>query len=151
MADVNNDGSDSAFARAFGNALREFVRETGMTQVDVAKRLGLKKKNGQPSKERVNQYLSASPPVPGANILFLACTKLRGFKFEYDGRQLNAKMARKTIVPPPPEQTAFRFNRQFNLTDKSGVVTEKGEFAMKVKRPSGGIEVALFVRGKKAS
>jgi len=150
MADVDNDGSESAFARAFGDALREFLKQTGMSQVDVAKRLGLKDKSGHPSKSRVNQYLSDSPPLPRANVLFLACTELRGFRFEYGGRQLNAAIARKK-AGAPPEQMTLRFNRQFNLTDKNGAITERGAFAVKVKRPSGGIELSVLVRGNKAS
>ena len=151
MAGADNDGWELAFARAFGNALREFMKKTGMTQVAIAQTLGLKDKKGQPSKARVNQYLSESPPMPGSNILFLACTQLRGFKFEYEGRRLNAAVSGKKPGPPPPEQMTLRFNRQFNLTDENGVMTEKGRFAMRVKRPAGGIEVSLFVRGNKAS
>jgi transcriptional regulator with XRE-family HTH domain len=150
MATVDDGGSELAFARAFGNALRNFLNVTGMTQVDVAKTLGLKDKSGQPSKARVNQYLSESPPLPRANVLFLACTQLQGFKFEYEGRQLSAAMTRRRVATPG-EQLTFRFNRQFNLTDKNGAIIERGAFAMKVKRPSGGVEVSLFVRGNKAS
>lgn len=148
MASLDNGGSENGFARAFGDALREFLRETGMTQVEVARRLGLKDKSGQPSKSRVNQYLSDSPPIPRANVLFLACTELRGFKFQYDGRQLNAAIARKK-QEAPPEQMSFRFNRQFNLTDKTGAVTEEGAFAVRVKRPAGRIEFSLLLRAKK--
>lgn len=150
MDSVDNGGSGNGFARTFGDALRNFQRETGMTQVDLAKRLGLKdKKSGQPSKSRVNQYLSASPPMPSANVLFLACTELRGFRFAYDGRQLTATIVRKK-AGPPPEQMVFRFNRQFNLTDKSGIITERGDFAVKVKRPSGRIELSLLLKANKA-
>lgn len=150
MATVDNGGSENAFALAFRDALREFLRQTGMSQVDVAKRLGLKDKSGQPSKSRVNQYLSDSPPLPGANVLFLACTELRGFRFEFDGRQINAAIVRKKSEPAT-EQMPLRFNRQFNLTDEDGVVTERGTFDVKVKRPSGGIELSVLVKGNKAS
>lgn len=150
MASIDDGGSEGSFAQAFGDALRDFLRRTGTTQVEIAKRLGLKDKSGQPSKSRVNQYLSDSPPTPHADILFLACTQLHGFRFEYDGRQINATTVRRK-AEVTPEQMSFRFNRQFNLTDKNGTITEQGAFAVKVKRPSGGIELSVVVKGSKAS
>ena len=92
MANSANGDSGNAFARAFGNALRSFLNEKGLTQVDAAARLGLRdKKTGKPSKSRLNSYLGDSPPVPGAEVLYLACTKLDGFKFSYNGYRINAE------------------------------------------------------------
>ena len=153
MASSGNNDSGDAFARAFGSALRSFLLTTGMTQVDVANRLGLKDKSGKPSKSRLNRYLSDSPPMPEAFVLYLACTKLDGFPFEYNGCRLNAQVVRRkgsALSERQPEQMTLRFNRQFNLTDKEGTVTENGSFAVRVKRPNGRIELAISLKANKA-
>ena len=155
MASSGNGDSGTGFARAFGSALRDFINEKGITQVDVAKLLGLKdKKTGTPSKSRLNSYLQDSPPMPEAQVLYLACTKLDGFRFEYNGYRLNAETLRRNasvLQVKPAEQMAFRFNRQFNLTDKNGAITEVGAFAVKVKRPPGRIEFSVSLKANKSS
>ena len=154
---VNNNGdSGKSFALAFGKALRTYLDSNpGMTQVGVVKSLGLTtKKSGKPSKQRLNRYLSDLPPVPDARVLYLAFTKLDGFKFEHNGYRMRVEAVRqngKPLPEKPAEQMAFRFNRQFNLTNRSGVITEKGAFAVKVKRPSGQIELSVLLRASKAS
>jgi hypothetical protein len=153
-ADDNGD-SGVGFARAFGTALRSYLDgNPGMTQVDVVNLLGLKsEKSGKPSKQRLNRYLSDSPPVPDANVLYLACTKLKGFNFEHNGHRINIETVRRRGEPlpaKPAEQMTFRFNRQFNLTDKKGAVTELGAFAVRVKRPSGRIELSFSLTASKA-
>jgi hypothetical protein len=88
--------------------------------------------------------------MPHANVFFLACTQLRGFRFEYAGRQLGAATVRRK-AGPPPEQMTLRFNRQFNLTDKDGTITERGALAVKVKRPPGRVEFSVSLKGNKSS
>jgi len=95
MAADGKGDSGEGFARAFGQALRNFLNSTGMTQVEVVKLLGLKsKKSGKPSKQRLNTYLSDSPPIPDAQVLYLACTKLKGFNFEHDGHRISIETIR---------------------------------------------------------
>ncbi|MGO9087012.1 MAG: hypothetical protein ACLP6G_23500 [Terriglobales bacterium] len=152
MAADDNGDSGESFAHSFGKALRNFLDESGMTQVDVAKLLGLKdKKSGKPSKSRLNTYLTDSPPMPEARVLYLACTKLQGFNFEHNGHRMNVETAgRRPLPEKPAEQMAFRFNRQFSLTDKRGAVTELGAFAVRVKRPPGRIELSLSLKANKS-
>src|ERR1700676_3852880 len=119
MASSGNSDSGGDFARAFGDRLRNYLVEKGMTQVDAARAMGLKdRKSGKPSKSRLNKYLNDSPSMPEAHLLYLACTKLEGFNFEHQGQRLNAETVRRKKGAPPAEQMTFRFNRQFNLTDK---------------------------------
>jgi transcriptional regulator with XRE-family HTH domain len=155
MLASNNGDSKEDFARSFGKALRNYLDSTGVSQVDVVKSLGLRsKKSGKPSKQRLNRYLEDSPPVPDARVLYLAFTKLDGFKFEHNGYRMIVESVRRRGSPLPEKPTGqmtFRFNRQFKLTDKNGLVTERGAFAVKVKRPSGGIELSVLVKGSKAS
>ncbi len=153
MASSGNGDSGDGFARAFGTALRGYLNEKGATQVDIATLLGLKDKKGKPNKSRLNSYLGDSPPIPGAEVLYLACTKLEGFRFEYNGFRINAELLRRKGVPQekPAEQMAFRFNRQFNLTAKNGTITEVGTFAVKVKRPLGRIEFSVSLKANKGS
>src|SRR6267142_3875458 len=110
------------FARAFGNALSRFLEESGITQSDAAKELGL----GEEGKARLNTYCHDSPkgirPKPNAEILYLLCVKL-GFGFEYKGYKisaasLNGRSAKTT--ERPAEQLLIAFNGQFDLTDQSG-------------------------------
>ena len=115
-----------------------------MTQVDIATTLGLMdKKSGEPSKSRINSYLTDSPPMPEALMLYLACTKLRGFRFEYGEYQLKA-VRRKGTAPMTAEQIPFRFARQFDLSENAGKVK------VRVKRPAGRIELFVSLDGKAA-
>lgn len=155
MTASNNGDSGRDFARAFGKALRNYLDVTGGSQVDLVKLLGLtSEKSGRPSKQRLNRYLSDSPPVPDARVLYLAFTKLDGFKFEHNGYRMKVETVSKTGGPPPEKSTqqmAFRFSRQFNLIDRNGAITELGDFAVKVKRPPGRIELSLSLRANKPS
>jgi len=122
-----------------------------MTQIDVVKQLGLiSKKSGKPSKQRLHHYLSDSPPVPDAQVLYLACTKLKGFNFEHNGHRINVETIGESVPERPAAQLAFRFSRQFNLTDKRGVVTELGAFAVKVRRPPGRIEFSMSLKANQS-
>jgi hypothetical protein len=153
MVASNNGDSKEGFARSFGKALRNYLDSTGVSQVDVVKSLGLKgKKSGKPSKQRLNRYLEDSPPVPDARVLYLAFTKLDGFKFEHNGYRMIVEAVRQSGEPlpeKPAEQMAFRFDRQFKLTDKKGAVTEVGAFAVRVKRPPGRIEFSVSLKANK--
>src|ERR1700676_2385829 len=155
MAINDNGDSGEGFALAFGKALRDFLNRTGMTQVDAVKLLGLKdKKTGKPSKSRLNTYLSDSPPIPDAQVLYLACTRLKGFYFEHNGHRMNIEIVRRrgqSLPETPSEQMAFRFNRQFNLTNKKGAVTEEGTLGVRMKRPPGGIEFSVSLKANKPS
>jgi transcriptional regulator with XRE-family HTH domain len=150
MATSDNSDSGNAFAIAFGNALRNFLNDKSLTQVEAAARLGLRdKKTGKPNKSRLNSYLSDSPPAPGAEVLYLACTKLEGFNFSYNGYRINAETVGGNGSRPTQkaaEQLPLEFNRQFNLTDKKGAVTEKGAFIVKVRRPPGRIELSVSLK-----
>ncbi len=154
MSTSGNGDSSNDFARAFGNALRSFLNEKGLTQVDVAAQLGLKdKKSGKPSKSRLNSYLGASPPTPGAEVLYLACTKLDGFTFSYNGYRINAETTKGNGSRPTAraaEQLSLQFNRQFNLTDKKGNVTEEGAFLFRLKQPSGRIELSVSLKAARS-
>ena len=155
MASSGNNDSGQDFARAFGNALRTFMSENGTSQVDVVRLLGLTdKKTGKPSKSRLNSYLQDPPTMPNAQVLYLACTRLDSFKFEHDGFRITAE----TLRPAGPvlkrtsaRQLTFRFNRQFDLTDKSGAITEMGVFAVKVSRPPGRIELSVSLKANRSS
>jgi transcriptional regulator with XRE-family HTH domain len=155
MTSSSNADSGEGFARAFGNRLRNYLAEQGMTQVDAAKALGLTdKKSGKPSKSRLNKYLNDSPSMPEAQILYLACTKLNGFNFEYNGYRINAETVRRkgaATSETQAEQMTFRFNRQFSLTARNGAITEVGAFAVKVKRPPGRIEFSVSLRANRSS
>lgn len=127
------------FARAFGNALVEFLQEKGLTQADAARRLGL----GKAGKARINTYcrksLDKAPAKPDAEILYLLCVHF-GFSFEYRGYRISAATLGKIPVRPLPDaakQLSLEFDRQFKLTDKAGAVS------VTVRRPAGRIEVSL--------
>jgi len=150
MVSSGNGDSRKDFARAFGRALRNFIRERGKTQVQVADLLGLTdRRTGKPSKSRLGSYLADSPKMPEAQVLYLACTKLDGFRFEHDGFRITAETLRRkgpALQQKLAQQMTFRLNRRFNLTDRKGGITEMGALAVKVKRPPGRIEFAVSVR-----
>ena len=152
MDSSGNRDSGEGFARIFGKTLRNYLNERDMSQVDVVKLLGLTDKSGKPSKSRLNRYLSDSPSMPEAQVLYLACTRLDGFKFEYNGYRINAETVRGNVSAPslPAEQLTFRFNRQFKLTNREGAVTEQGVFAVKVRRPAGRIEFSVSLKANKS-
>lgn len=125
------NGQPVTFARAFGDALYEFLKENGISQTDAAKRMGLEKGG----KSRINSYCRPSKNgqsrSPDAQILCLACVRL-GFKFRYNEYLISAQSFEDS-----QEQLEFEFSRQFNLTNKQGTVS------VTVKRPPGRID--LFV------
>jgi transcriptional regulator with XRE-family HTH domain len=143
MADLVNADSPEGFADAFGNALNQFLRDRGMRQSDVVEQLGLDKKTGR---ARISSYCSAGKrPKPDAEILYLVCSKLPGFYFDYKGYRISAATLNGNGAKPlgkATEQLTLAFDRQFNLTDEQGSVT------VRVKRPHGRIEVSLFLKAK---
>jgi len=149
MANVANADSQKDFARAFGDALNGYLKQKGIKQNDAAKMFGLEDKHGKPNKARLNTYCHDSPsgkrPRPDAEILYLACTKLPGFYFDYKGHRisaatLNGHGARRS--GEPAEQLTLYFDRQFNLTEKAGKVK------VKLKRPLGRIELSVSLDAK---
>jgi len=139
------DEADSQdFARAFGDALSQFLQDKRITQTDAARQLGLEEKKG---KARLNTYCHDSRkgirPTPDAKILYLLCAKL-GFDFKYKGYRISAVTLNGAGMKPPEkpaEQLLIQFDGQFNLTDQAGIVS------INVKRPPGRIEVALSLKG----
>jgi transcriptional regulator with XRE-family HTH domain len=138
-----NDHDSSDFARVFGSALAQFLNDTGISQTEAVRRLGLELNQG---KARLNTYCrghrDGSWPTPDARILYLLCTKL-GFAFKYNGYIISAASLNGNGAKPaekPVEQLLIDFNGQFNLTDQ----TATG--AINVKRRSGRIDVAISLK-----
>ncbi|MCI0356629.1 MAG: hypothetical protein L0099_16580 [Acidobacteria bacterium] len=143
IADVDA-GPPQDFARAFGDALSQFLQDRGIKQSDAARQLGLEEKKG---KARLNTYCHDSPNgkrrKPDAEILYLVCVKL-GFSFEYRGYKISAATlnGKGRRLEKKAEQLTFRFDRQFGLTD------EKGAVRVSVKRPPGRIELSLSLKAR---
>lgn len=142
MATIVNAESPEGFASAFGNALNQFLLVRGMKQSDLVELFGLDKKKG---KARISSYCrQGKRPKPDAEILYLACSKLSGFYFDYKDYRISAATlnGKRTKPSEPAEQFPLEFERQFDLTGKQGTV------AVKVKRPPGRIEVSLSLEAK---
>ena len=143
MTDPGNADSSDDFASAFGNALNRFLLDTSMRQSDVVLRLGLDKKKG---KARISSYCSERKrPKPDAEILYLACSRLPGFYFDYKGYRISAATLNGGRTKPyerPAEQLTLGFDRQFKLTGNQGTVD------VRVRRPHGSIEVSLSVKAQ---
>ena len=131
------------FARAFGDALHNFLQEKGINQSEAARRLGLEEKAG---KARLSTYCHDSPrgkrPKPDAEVLYLVCARL-GFEFEYNGYRINAATLNGAGLKPtarPAEQLPLGFHGQFDLTDQRGTVS------VSFKRPPGRVEVSVSLK-----
>lgn len=150
MASSSNGDSKVEFARSFRSALRKFMGEQGQGPTGVASALGITNaKTSKPAKQRINNYLREPPSPPEGQILYLACTRLEGFRFEHEGFRLIAQAVPRNGAAPqerPAKQMAFRFRRKFNFTDQKGSVIETGAFLVKVKRPPGRVEVSLSLK-----
>jgi transcriptional regulator with XRE-family HTH domain len=132
------------FARVFGSALAQFLKDKGMKQSEAVRELGLEMNKG---KARLNTYCrgtsKGSWPTPDAKILYLLCARL-GFAFKYNGYTISAATLNGNGAKPvekPVEQLQIQFDGQFNLTDQHGTVS------ISVKRPAGRIAVALSLKG----
>jgi transcriptional regulator with XRE-family HTH domain len=139
-----SDTESLDFARAFGDALSQFLQANRITQAEAARRLGLAPGKG---KARINTYCHDSTKgkraKPDAEILYRVCAEL-GFAFEYRGFKISAAMLNGNGTKPrekPIEQFQIEFDGQFNLTETDGIVS------INVKRPPGRIEVALSLKG----
>jgi len=151
MATSSNSDPPKDFAHAFGDALNDFLQNTQMGQSEAARLLGIEAGEGEKRKggARINSYCRDSKDgkrtKPNAEILFLACTKLPGFSFIYNGHRINAETLNGNGSKPseqPAKQLTFTFERQFNLTSRQGTVE------VKVKRPPGRIELSVSVNAK---
>jgi len=149
MTSVADSDSRMDFARAFGDGLRQFLSANGIQQIEAARLLGIRDKHGNPNKARLNTYCHDSPagkrPVPNAEILYLACTKLPGFHFDFRGQRISASTLngnRGKRSERTAEQLTLHFDRQFNLTDDAGTVT------VRVRRPPGHIELAFSLKAE---
>jgi hypothetical protein len=146
MPYIAKSDSQQEFARAFGNALSQFL-DGKMGQSEAAKLLGLLDKNGKPRRSRLNSYFHDSADGERtealASVLFLACTRLPGFYLDYAGYRLKAvRLDEKHRREKTSEQLAFSFHRQFELAD------EAGNIDVKVRRPAGRIEVSVSLGAK---
>ena len=151
MANVGNPDPPKDFAHAFGDALNDFLQNTQMGQSEVARLLGIEAGEGQKRKggSRISTYCRDSKDGkrtrPNGEILFLACTKLPGFSFVFNGHKINAETLNGNGRKPaqqPAEQLTLGFERQFNLTSRQGTVE------VTVRRPPGRIEVSLSLNAK---
>jgi hypothetical protein len=151
MPTVVNADTAQDFARAFGDALNEYLKNRPMGQSEAARQLGIE--TSEPGKRRggsrISSYCrdskSGKRVTPDAKILYLACTKLPGFSFEYNGYRINAETIGRNGHEKPREQAeqlTFQFERQFNLTQKQGTV------AVRVSRPAGRIEVSVSLNAR---
>jgi hypothetical protein len=151
MAAIANTDSQQDFARAFGDALSQFLARNGISQSEAARQFGIetseegKRKGGA----RISSYCRDSKqgkrPKPDAEILYLACTKFPGFSFVYKNYRISAETLNGNGAKPSEkaaEQLTLGFERQFNLTDKQGTV------AVRVSRPQGRIEVSLSLEAR---
>ena len=130
------------FARAFGNALVEFLRVKGLTQSDASKRLGL----GKAGKARLSTYCNDSTkgkrPTPNAEVLYRICSEL-GFEFDYRGYRITAETLNGNHSEPIEklaEQLPLEFSSQFDLTDHKGTVS------VSFKRPPGRVELSVYLK-----
>jgi hypothetical protein len=151
MNEITNPALPRDFAHAFGDALNEFLEKKGIGQSEAARLLGIEAGEGGRRKggARIYSYCRDSKKgkraKPNAEILCLACTKLAGFSFVYNGYRITAEALQDHGTKPAEhaaEQLTFGFDRQFNLTNRQGTI------AVKVGRVSGHIEVSLSLATK---
>lgn len=127
------------FARAFGNALAEFLGQKKISQNKAAQLLGI-------GRAKLNTYCHDSPKgirrKPDAEFLYKICVAL-GFQFDYNGFKISASTfdgGPVKQIESPAEQLVLDFERQFHLTDETGTVT------VSFKRPAGRVEVSLSLK-----
>lgn len=130
MSDDVADFDPQDFIRALADALLHYL-EGRMKQNEAAKLLGL-------SATRLNNYFHDSPDgtrkEPMASVLYLACTKLPGFYFEYGGFRLRAtRLGRKDRRVD--SQLAFDFHREIKA----------GRVKVKLKKPAGHVELSVLL------
>ena len=114
-----NAGPPKDFAHAFGDALCQYLAANNIGQSEAARLLGIETDEGKKRKggARIYTYChdskSGKRTKPTAEILYLAVTRLPGFKFEYNRYRISAEMLNGNGSRPPseprPEQSAFEF------------------------------------------
>jgi transcriptional regulator with XRE-family HTH domain len=130
--------SSEDFARAFGDALRAFLDEKGITYTDASARLGVQK-------QTLSTYWSddgkGKRKKARAELLFRACIEF-GFEFEYNGHRIAADtlMKPRKGAAARSEQLSFDFSRQFKLTEDSGLVY------VRLKRHPGEVEFSVSLK-----
>jgi transcriptional regulator with XRE-family HTH domain len=141
------DGADNSkdFARAFGDALLNFLKINGIDQSEAAKQLGL----GAEGKARLNTYCHDSTkgkrPRPNAEVLYLLCVKL-GFEFEYNGYKISAATLNGNGAKPTAkqsEQLLLDYDGQFDLIGANGVV---GTVSASFKRSPSQVELTVSLK-----
>jgi len=109
--------------RAITEALQRYL-DGRMKQNEAAGLLGL-------SPKTLNSYFHTDKE-PRASVLYLACTRLPGFHFDYGGFRLRAiKLGRKDR--PSDAQQAFDFHREIKA----------GHVKVKFKKPAGRVELSV--------
>jgi hypothetical protein len=152
MLDIAERDSQQEFARALGDALWRFLDGKGLKQSEAAELLELHDQNGNPRRSRLNSYFhdaakgkrKGKRTEASAQVLYLACAKL-GFYFDYGGYRLKAVKLNGRGDRKPAGQLEFGFQRQFDLADDAGNVN------VRVKRPSGRIELLVSLDAKASS
>ena len=132
-----------AFAKAIGDAIRQFLDEHGMSQAEIAERWGVE------SRQKFSSYLldqgtGHRVPIP-AYLFYLACTQLHGFHFDHKGYRISAKPIKGKGEKAASLQSTFEFGKDFELMDKAGTLT------VKVKRPPEKIELSVSVDARVTS
>jgi hypothetical protein len=138
------------FAHAFGDALSAYLDSNRIGQSAAARLLGIEanEKGKRKGGSRIYSYCRDSKDgkrtKPDAEILYLACTRLQGFAFVYNGYRISAATlnGNGTRASKSAEQLSLDFGRQFNLTGNRGTV------AVSVKRPPGRIELSISMDAK---
>jgi hypothetical protein len=150
MAYIGTSYPPHDFARAFGDALGDFLADRNIGQSEAARLLGLEAEGGKrKGGARIYSYLHDSKAgkrtKPDAEVLFLACTKLQGFSFTYNGHKINAEALNGNGARPlerQAEQLPLEFERQFNLMRRQGTVD------VRVSRPAGRISVSVSLSAR---
>lgn len=128
MAGDIADFDSQEFVRAFADALWRYL-EGRMKQNQGAELLGLKPTT-------LNSYFHDLPDgrrkEPGASVLYLACTKLPGFHFDYGGYRLRAKKLGQRERKSDAQQV-FDFYRDITA----------GRVKVKLKKPAGHVELSV--------
>lgn len=137
----NDVDAKQAFAKALGDAIREFLEHEGIQKVDVAEDFGVA------SKQLFHHYLNdrkngTRVPTP-AYVFYLACTRL-GFRFDYEGYRISARRIKgeSEQAAKPSGQYTLNFDRTFELSDRTGTLK------VTVKRPPERLELLVSVDAK---
>ena len=125
------------FARAFGDALKSFLDDNGITYSSAARKLGV-------TKQTLSTYwsndFSGRRRKPRAELLFRACAAFR-FAFEYKGYRVTANsLVQPKMTTRVAEQLRLEFSRQFKLTE------DGGEVSVRLRRQPNRVELAILLK-----